>query len=95
MARANVPAASGGEGSRFLVGFHRRPCRPCFQSPIRRTALNRPSSASFVATASMGIASVILQWEAARVLGQLARVDAEESLTAILTSLFLTFVAQL
>ncbi|MCX6930464.1 MAG: hypothetical protein NT154_45760 [Verrucomicrobia bacterium] len=43
----------------------------------------------------MGIASVILQWEAARVLGQLARVDAEESLTAILTSLFLTFVAQL
>jgi hypothetical protein len=94
MTQAIVPAASGGEGSRFLVVFHRRPCRPCFQSPIRRTALKRRSSAPFVATASTGIASVILQWEAARVLGQLARVDAEEKFAATLASCFLPLAVQ-
>jgi hypothetical protein len=56
--------------------------------------LERRSSAPFVATALTGIASVILQWEAARVLGQLARVDAEEKFAATLASCFLPLAVQ-
>ena len=36
----------------------------------------------------------IFQWEAARVLSQLARVDAEDKFTAIFTSILLPFVAR-
>jgi hypothetical protein len=54
-----------------------------FRRRICGTALKRPSFAPFVATASTGLACVIFLWEAARVLFQLARVDAEEQFTAI------------
>jgi hypothetical protein len=45
MAQAIVPAASGGEGSRFL--FHPRPCPPCFQRTIRCHGINGCSKCAF------------------------------------------------
>src|ERR1035437_2983618 len=70
------------------TGYYRRPHHGFFRRRISGTALKRPSSIPFAATASTGLAGVILRWEAARALAQLVRGDAEEDLKAILIKQF-------
>ena len=69
-------------------GYYRRPYHGFFRRRISGTALKCPSSIPFAATASTGLAGVILRWEAATGLSHLVRGNAEEKLKAIFDKQF-------